>query len=99
VNAYWSGPENSNNVVDVTGAGNSFLGGFAAGLILSHGDILEAVLHGSVSASYIIEQLGLPNMSHTINDSEELWNGDSPRDRLQKIRKQFHESANSTVQH
>lgn len=47
------------NLVDVTGAGNSYLGGFLTGL----GDGLspfEASLRAAVSASFTLEQLGLP---------------------------------------
>lgn len=47
------------NLVDVTGAGNSYLGGFLTGL----GDGLspfEASLRAAVSASFALEQLGLP---------------------------------------
>ena len=46
-------------IVDVTGAGNSFCGGFMTGL----GDDLsplEAGLRAAVSASFALEQIGLP---------------------------------------
>jgi sugar/nucleoside kinase (ribokinase family) len=42
VDAYWSA-EHAERVVDVTGAGNSFLGGLAAGLALAN-DIYEGAL-------------------------------------------------------
>jgi len=42
VDAYWSASEeDARHVVDVTGAGNSFLGGLAAGLTYTEGDIYE----------------------------------------------------------
>ncbi len=46
-------------VVDVTGAGNSFCGGILTGLGEDL-DLLEASLRGVVSASFTIEQFGLP---------------------------------------
>jgi len=48
-------------VKDVTGAGNAFLGGLAAGMELT-GDVGEAMLYASVSAGFTIEQHGLPPM-------------------------------------
>jgi sugar/nucleoside kinase (ribokinase family) len=41
IEAYWKGEEVTENIVDVTGAGNAFLGGLSAGLKLSSGDIFE----------------------------------------------------------
>ncbi len=40
VEAFWT-EANSDRVIDVTGAGNSFLGGLAAGLAKSRGDMKE----------------------------------------------------------
>lgn len=40
VPAYWK-PEDVHKVVDVTGAGNSFLGGLSAGLLLADGDVYK----------------------------------------------------------
>lgn len=74
--------QNSDKVVDVTGAGNSFLGGLMAGLFLEKEDVLQACLYGSVSSSYVIEQYGLPGI-----DSEGCWNStDKPTERLQAMR-------------
>lgn len=74
--------QNSDRVVDVTGAGNAFLGGLMAGLYLEKEDVLQACLYGSVSSSYIIEQYGLP-----VINSEGRWNGeDKPTQRLQAMR-------------
>ncbi|CAG8581638.1 6795_t:CDS:2 [Ambispora gerdemannii] len=77
---YWS--------LDVTGAGNSFCGGFAAGLIKSNYDVFEAALYGTVSASYTVEQLGLPQLTIDERTSKECWNGDNenPNIRLSKLR-------------
>ncbi|NJN95722.1 MAG: hypothetical protein HC875_17220 [Anaerolineales bacterium] len=44
-------------VDDLTGAGDSFCGGFAVGY-LETGDPLQAALYGTVSASFIIESFG-----------------------------------------
>ncbi|MEM7115535.1 MAG: PfkB family carbohydrate kinase [Chloroflexota bacterium] len=55
----WMLPAVPTNIVDVTGAGNSFIGGFMTGL----GDglsPLEAGLRAAVSASFALEQIGLP---------------------------------------
>jgi sugar/nucleoside kinase (ribokinase family) len=45
------------NVVDVTGAGDAFCGGFLAGLI-NTGDPVLAAAHGVVSSSFIVETRG-----------------------------------------
>ncbi|KAI0721829.1 Ribokinase-like protein [Cerioporus squamosus] len=89
VDAFWNGEDDASKVVDVTGAGNSFLGGLGAGLVLSDGDVREATLFATVSASYTIEQEGLPRLSQVSNengDVSEVWNGDSPHRRLQVLR-------------
>jgi sugar/nucleoside kinase (ribokinase family) len=55
----WILPAVPTAIVDVTGAGNSYCGGFVTGL----GDglsPLESALRGVVSASFALEQLGLP---------------------------------------
>ncbi|CDR88503.1 related to MAK32 protein [Sporisorium scitamineum] len=78
----------SSRIKDVTGAGNSFLGGFSAYLVQTEQDaaldpkarMREAAIHGAVSASLVIEQLGLP--SFDVRDGKELWNGHSAADRL-----------------
>jgi len=82
VEAFW-GPNDLHRVVDVTGAGNAFLGGLGAGLWFTQ-DIYEAVLYASVSASFIIEQEGLP-LIEPDGDSWR-WNGDSPQRRLSDLR-------------
>jgi sugar/nucleoside kinase (ribokinase family) len=45
------------SLVDLTGAGDSFCGGFIAGLIRTR-DPLQAAAYGAVSASFIVESLG-----------------------------------------
>jgi len=85
VDAFWREAD-AQKIVDVTGAGNSFLGGLSAGLLLANGDVFEAAFYASVSASFTIEQLSLPRLggrggSSDMQDEEE-WNGDSPHRRL-----------------
>jgi ubiquinone/menaquinone biosynthesis C-methylase UbiE len=46
-----------NKIVDVTGAGNAYCGGFLVGLEVS-GDYLQAGLYGTVSASLALGQFG-----------------------------------------
>jgi len=86
VDAFWT--DNAEKVIDVTGAGNSFLGGLAAGLLLADGDIYEATFYATVSAAFTVEQGGLPNLSNTTTASNlvEEWNGDSPQRRLEELR-------------
>jgi len=88
VNAYFSVQE-GHRVKDVTGAGNAFLGGLAAGLCLCNRNLLEASLYATVSASYAIEQYGLPRLNSQISSDGsvvELWNGDKPSSRLQRLK-------------
>ena len=50
-------------VVYVTGAGDSFCGGFMAGYLFTH-DPLQAAAYGAVSASFIVESLGARKPNH-----------------------------------
>ena len=92
-----------NKVIDVTGGGNAFLGGFCIGLgIMSRwrekdpslglSDFEGAAFYGTVAASFAIEQIGMPKVTYRDPDGIELWNGDLPSDRidtmLRRIRKQ-----------
>jgi len=84
IDAFWtSSADDAGSVVDVTGAGNSFLGGLAAGLLLTK-DVLKATFHASISASFIVEQEGLPLLSRN-KDDHLLWNGDIPQRRLDAL--------------
>jgi sugar/nucleoside kinase (ribokinase family) len=69
----------SSGVVDPTGAGNAFLGGFMAGWKAT-GDLQEASCCGTVSASFAIEQIGLPSLDFDGDDG--LCNGVRVLDRL-----------------
>jgi ribokinase len=53
----WHVPAYPSQVVDVTGAGDGYCGGFLVGLCET-GDPLEAALHGCVSASLAVEGTG-----------------------------------------
>jgi sugar/nucleoside kinase (ribokinase family) len=76
-------------VVDPTGGGNAFLGGFCVGLLDASTEdaygLEYAALYGSVAASFAIEQIGMPQLSHS-DDGQELWNGEAPEDRLKELR-------------
>ncbi|KAF7776378.1 hypothetical protein Agabi119p4_4771 [Agaricus bisporus var. burnettii] len=91
IDAFWTeSEEDARHVVDVTGAGNSFLGGLAAGLTFSEGDVYEATLFATVSASFAIEQGGLPVMTADPQNTDVTnWNGDSPMRRLEKLREKL----------
>ncbi|KAJ3909214.1 Ribokinase-like protein [Lentinula edodes] len=85
VDAFWTEADAS-KIVDVTGAGNSFLGGLSAGLQIANGDVYEAVFYATVSASFVIEQSGLPAITSSGDRALEQWNNDSPRRRLEALK-------------
>lgn len=58
----WHIPAVETTVVDPTGAGNAFCGGFLAGWVQT-GDLRLAGLYGTVAASFLVEQVGLPEGS------------------------------------
>jgi len=71
-------------VVDPTGGGNAFCGGFCVGYVLGKGDFVEAGKYGNIAAAVVIEQFGLPRLESLGNDvvvngdaglGRELWNG------------------------
>lgn len=84
-------------VVDVTGAGNAFLGGFAYGLFRNpiSSDVTQletAALCGTVAASFAIEQVGMPKLlgggvlgqMGKGGQRVEIWNDDFPMERYLK---------------
>ncbi|WVQ73197.1 hypothetical protein IAR50_002763 [Cryptococcus sp. DSM 104548] len=87
VPAYWGkevGREGwERKVVDPTGAGNAFMGGVAAAL-LEGKTFDDAVKWGTVAASFVIEQDGLPTLTKG-EDGKELWNGEDPWERLKAL--------------
>lgn len=79
-------------VVDPTGGGNGFLGGLAMGLVrggaaVGVDNLEEAAMWGSISASFAIEQVGMPVLSHT--PEGETWNGIRVENRLSEFRKRL----------
>jgi sugar/nucleoside kinase (ribokinase family) len=53
------------HVVDLVGAGNAYCGGFLAGWIYKK-DLRLAGIWGAVSASFLVEQVGIPRLSPKI---------------------------------
>lgn len=76
-------PPGSEKVVDTTGAGNAFLGGYAMGWQMES-DPYNAACFGQVAASFTVEQVGFPQVRG--EGEEELWNGRSVQERLKKYR-------------
>ncbi|KAL8807720.1 MAG: hypothetical protein Q9182_000531 [Xanthomendoza sp. 2 TL-2023] len=78
--------ESSGNVVDPTGGGNAFLGGFAIGLQeCGRSDIKGATVYGTIAASFAIEQVGVPTIGRSAS-GEETWNSVMVQDRLTEFR-------------
>ncbi|KAL8766828.1 MAG: hypothetical protein Q9209_006486 [Squamulea sp. 1 TL-2023] len=81
-------------VIDPTGGGNAFLGGFAIGLLQSGADnIREAAVHGIIAASFIIEQVGVPTIGLSTSRGE-IWNGQSVEGRLKEYTRRITEKGN-----
>jgi sugar/nucleoside kinase (ribokinase family) len=78
--------ESADKVVDPTGGGNGFLGGFAVGLV-RRGNVEEAAVWGSIAASFAIEQVGMPILVRTLDG--ETWNGVRIEQRLAEFRKRL----------
>lgn len=76
-------------VVDPTGGGNGFLGGLAVGLVRAGGveELEEAAAWGSISASFAIEQVGMPVLAQT--PQGETWNGISVEERLSEFKQRL----------
>ena len=75
-------------VVDPTGGGNAFLGGFCAALssnstVKNFTSYEAASFYGNVAASYAIEQFGLPRMN--VSQGQEMWNSSSPLFRVAEL--------------
>ena len=82
--------EDSPKVVDPTGAGNAFLGGFAIGLRETANDVL-ASCYGTVASSFALEQIGLPvlrpsqdTITNGVVTNSETWNVATVRTRLEE---------------
>jgi sugar/nucleoside kinase (ribokinase family) len=76
-------------VVDPTGAGNAFLGGFMQGWIASQ-DMREASIYGIVAASFAIEQIGMPRCE--VVGQDEFWNGVNVQHRLEEYKARLQNS-------
>ncbi|EED21608.1 PfkB family carbohydrate kinase (Mak32), putative [Talaromyces stipitatus ATCC 10500] len=101
-------PDQKSKVVDPTGAGNSFLGALAQGMISNdrepgrimddilsksdewdkikarwgnNGQIPQALICATVTAGFVVEQIGVPTISTTA-DGRETWNGTEFNERL-----------------
>ncbi len=57
-------PSIAENIVDVTGAGDAFCGGFLSG-ILQTDDIFEAAIRGTVASSIVLENFGVMDLLET----------------------------------
>ncbi|OQE44318.1 hypothetical protein PENCOP_c002G04113 [Penicillium coprophilum] len=79
-----TGIEQATKVVDPTGAGNAFLGGYSIGYLQTGGDIIQAAFYGAVAASFALEQVGMPKKMN--EGDEESWNGASVLGRLQEYK-------------
>jgi len=84
-------------VVDPTGGGNGFLGGFAVGLVRSRGDVVEAAIWGSVAASFCIEQVGVPVLVRGIEGEDERWNGANVEERVGEFRQRVEQLTGSEM--
>lgn len=73
-------------VVDATGGGNIYPGGFLQGWKAS-GDVFEASVYGYVAASFAVEQIGLP--AWELSGGEETWNGVRVIRRLDEYREKL----------
>ena len=79
-------------VKDPTGGGNAFLGGLAMGLVRGGQapgleNLEEAVIWGSVAASFAIEQVGIATL--TSDAAGETWNGVRVQDRIESFRERL----------
>jgi len=82
--------DGSPKVVDPTGAGNAFLGGYMVGFHLNQ-DAVIASQYGSVTASFALEQIGLP-IREDVKD-QEYWNGVRVVDRLEQYKARLENAA------
>lgn len=84
--------QSADKVIDPTGGGNGFLGGLAVGLLRGGSsnvlnNLEEAAIWGSISASFAIEQVGMPVLSQSGNP--ETWNGVSVENRLSDFKQRL----------
>jgi hypothetical protein len=77
-------------VVDTTGAGSAFLGAFTL-MLRTTNDVVEAAIFGSVAASFVLDQIGIPKRES--QSEQETWNGSSFEERLTKYRERLEQSS------
>lgn len=77
--AFYAPGTDTSPVVDPTGAGNAFMGGFALGL-QQRQNLTDAAAYGNVAASYALEQIGVPKLQ--LDGADEMWNGVKVKERL-----------------
>ena len=80
----------SSKVVDPTGGGNAFLGGLAVSFARGQ-DIVTAAKMGSITASFAIEQVGVPTLARNEN-GKETWNGVVVDDRIKEFERRLDNS-------
>lgn len=85
--AVFESEEGRKRVVDPTGGGNGFLGGLAVALARGRG-LEEAAVWGCVSASFAIEQVGMPVLGKD-GEGRETWNGERVEERLDALMKKL----------
>ncbi|QPG75140.1 hypothetical protein FOA43_002484 [Brettanomyces nanus] len=73
--------QGSNSIVDPTGCGNTFVGAFATGMVLSGRELKIACICGTLASGASIEQHGVPGLT---DGEPELWNGISMNTRAQR---------------
>jgi hypothetical protein len=75
-------------VVDATGAGSAFLGAFTS-VLQKTNDVVEAAIHASVAASFVLDQIGVPKRDS--QGEKETWNESLFEERLLKYRERLEE--------
>jgi hypothetical protein len=84
--------QSADKVVDPTGGGNGFLGGLAVGLVRGGKapgmqNLQEAAIWGSISASFAIEQVGMPILES--GGQKETWNGVGVDERVAEFKERL----------
>lgn len=80
-------------VIDPTGGGNSFLGGFCLGYTATH-DLKIANVCGNIAAGCVVEQVGVPRLG----SGSRKWNGLTFRERLANYLFSYPQVADKTTE-